>query len=184
MRSISKLLVAGAVAGSVAFTGVAAANAATGVPAGSAAVTADDTPPPPAVEDFAYPGADKIFTDRGIKLITGDGHMLLVDCPTPGTTKPGVLQIDTRGMGDRDTIGHGKFCFQITGNSASLKLELPSVYGITTPDYAVTAHMVTGTGDQTVDKTFTLQRNMPNAVGEATEPQRRPYTLLDLTAVK
>ncbi|MEV7780888.1 hypothetical protein [Kitasatospora sp. NPDC088351] len=183
MRSIPKLLVAGAVAGSVALTGVAVANAATGVPAGSAVVTADDTPPP-AVEDFVYPDADKIFTDRGIRLITGDGHMVLVDCPSPGTTKPGVLLIDTRGMTDRDTIGHGKFCFQITGNSASIKLELPNVYGITTPDYAVTAHMVTGTGDQTEEKTFALQRNKPNPVGEATDPQRRPYTLLDLTAVK
>ncbi|MFB6894658.1 hypothetical protein ACFCX4_35835 [Kitasatospora sp. NPDC056327] len=184
MRSIPKVLVAGAVAGAVALTGVAVAQAATGAPAGSAAVTADDTPPP-AVEDFTYPGADKIFTDRGIKLISGDGHMVLVTCPTPGNALgAGVLKVEARNMTDRDPIGGGKFCFQITGNSASIKLELPAVYGITTPDYAVTARMVTGTGAQTEEKVYTLTRSFPNAVGEAGDPSRRPFTLLDIYATK
>ncbi|WP_380283993.1 hypothetical protein [Kitasatospora purpeofusca] len=175
MRSISKLLVAGAVAGSVVLTGVAVANAATGVPAGSTVATADDTPPP-AVEDFAYPDSDKIFAERGFRLISGDGHIVLVDCPTPGSAEK-VLMLDTRGL--------GKVCFRITGNTASLKMEVPSVYGITTPDYAVTARMVTGTGDQAEEKTYTLLRNQSNSVGEAKDvPQRRPFSLLDLTAVK
>ncbi|MFJ4471910.1 hypothetical protein ACIP2X_31110 [Streptomyces sp. NPDC089424] len=37
-----------------------------------------------AVEDFAYPGADKIQQERGFVLERGDGHIVLADCGPAG----------------------------------------------------------------------------------------------------
>ena len=54
---------------------------------GISVASADDPPQPPSaakppalVEDYAYPGADRILTEKGIKLKRGDGRILLADC--------------------------------------------------------------------------------------------------------
>lgn len=178
MSSITRLFTVGAVAGAVALSGVVIANAATAAPAGSAvtAVTAaDDTPPPPAVEDYAYPGADQIFKDRGIKLTRGDGHIVLVACGTPG-----LMEVNARGMQDIDKVGGGRFCFKTTGTTGFLSLELPSVYGVSTNDYA--AHLTMAAGVDS--KTYDLPKNAWTGVGEIGDPQHRPFTLLEITTTK
>ncbi|OKI11667.1 hypothetical protein AMK13_03730 [Streptomyces sp. CB02056] len=137
------------------------------------AVTADDTPPP-AVEDFAYPEADRIFKERGIKLKSGDGHILLATCDS----RPGLLEVNARGMSTTDPVGHGRFCFQVTGATGRLSLELPSVYGAKGNDYAVRVDMQTGTEA----KSFDVQKNKWTPVGETADPQERVFTLLEITA--
>ncbi|MGW2874225.1 hypothetical protein [Kitasatospora sp. NPDC001225] len=180
MRSITKMVIVGAVAGTVAVSGVVGAVAAdrsAAAPGGTAAapkaLTADDTPPP-AVEDFAYPGADQIFADRGIRLKSGDGHIVLVPCA------PSLLEVDARNMAETDKVGGGRFCFTTTGTSGRLSLELPSTYAVSTSDYSVHVVMVNGTETKIHD----LKPNTWNKVGELTDPQQRPFTLLELTTSK
>lgn len=166
MRSIARTAVIGTIVGAVAVSGIVGAVAADGGPA-VAAVAADDTPPPPAVEDFAYPGADQILKDRGIKLKTGDGNIILAP-----TCSPGMLEIDARPM------SIGRYCFTTTGAAGRLTLELPSTVGVSTPvNYSARITLVTGTETKVQD----LKPGTWTGVGETTDPQQRPFTMLEIT---
>ncbi|WP_146044285.1 hypothetical protein [Amycolatopsis sp. BJA-103] len=81
------------------------------------------------VEDFAYPGADKLLADRGIALIKGDGHILLVDC-SPG----GAGQVVLSSSAFADPI-----CFKVTGAVGYLSMSIPEVYSIKGDDHAAIA---------------------------------------------
>jgi hypothetical protein len=110
MRRLSRLFAVALVA-----TGLTlACDAATGN-ASPAAPAADV--PPPIIEDFAYPGAAEILRDRGILLRTGDGHILLVDCPS---NIDYLIVLQSR--------ENGRVCFDSTGYHGSLTMEIPSVY--------------------------------------------------------
>ncbi|MFE6872768.1 hypothetical protein ACFVFS_40275 [Kitasatospora sp. NPDC057692] len=181
MRSITRMVIVGAVAGAVAVSGVVGAVAAddTAAAAGAAAVApkalTDDDTPPPAVEDFVYPNADQIFADRGIRLKSGDGHIVLDTCA------PGMLEVDARNLAEIDKVGGGRFCFKTTGTTGRLTLELPSTYAVSTnAEYSVHLVMVTGTETKIHD----LKPGSWNKVGELTDPQQRPFTLLELTTSK
>ncbi|WP_405687071.1 hypothetical protein [Streptomyces sp. NBC_00057] len=131
------------------------------------AVAADDVPPV-AVEDFAYPEADKIFAEKGIRLKRGDGHIVLTDCAT--ATAP--VELYSRGK--------GKICLQLTGNSGYLSLEIPQVYGVKTNDYALKLDMeVEGTA-----ASFDVAKNTYASVGQSADPQHRDHTLLEVHATK
>ncbi|MET8540781.1 hypothetical protein ABZW03_09020 [Kitasatospora sp. NPDC004799] len=170
MKTLLRVLTTGAVVGTVALTGLTTVGAA---PVPTGAVTADDTPPP-AVEDFAYPQADRIFQERGIRLKSGDGHILLATCDS----RPGLLEVHARGMKTTDPVGHGRFCFQISGATGRLSLELPSVYGAVGNDYAVRFDMRT----DTETKSFNVTKNIWTPVGESADPQGRVFSLLEITA--
>jgi hypothetical protein len=160
MRPTLLLLGAGAVAGAI-LVGV---NAGTG---GAATAVAADSPPH-AVEDFQYPHADAIFTERGIRLKSGDGHIVLADCA--GQT--GLVELWARGK--------DKFCFRVTGNSGYLTLELPQVYGIKGNDYKLRV-------DMSVDDTevsFDVDKNTWTPVGESADPEGRDHMLLEIFASK
>jgi hypothetical protein len=78
------------------------------------------------VEDFSYPGAAS-YTD--IKLITGDGGILIVDCAAGRTS----LEVWSFNRADA-------FCFEVKGKAGFLKVELPDTYGIRNyEDFAMTA---------------------------------------------
>ncbi|MCC2277216.1 hypothetical protein LKL35_17585 [Streptomyces sp. ET3-23] len=162
MKLKSRMLFAGALAATAALTGPAA--------------TAFADTPPSGVEDFQYPQADKIFKERGIKLKTGDGHITLVTCDS----RPGLIEVYARGMQDTDPVGHGKFCFRVTGKTGYLSLELPQVYGAKGNDYNVNVNMQTSTET----KSFLVDKNKWTAVGESADPQARPFTLLEIVAKK
>ncbi|MFF8695563.1 hypothetical protein ACF08W_25510 [Streptomyces sp. NPDC015144] len=120
------------------------------------------------VEDFAYPGADKILQERDLVLKRGDGHILLVDC-ADGT---GLIQVQAR---DR-----GMYCFKVTGNGGYLSLELPAVYAVVGNDYSTEV-------DMTVDgeeKSYKITKNSWTQVGETADPLKRRHTLLEIRAVK
>ncbi|MGC9544533.1 hypothetical protein [Streptomyces sp. UG1] len=128
---------------------------------------ADDIPPV-AVEDFAYPNADQIYADTGIRLISGDGNILLADC---GAT--GLIEVWARGRTDR-------ICFSVKGDSGRIALEVPQVYGIKGNDYEIVA-------DMTVDGTETSYDITPNSwtpVGESADPEGRDHTLVELRATR
>ncbi|MCZ4099891.1 MULTISPECIES: hypothetical protein [Streptomyces] len=111
----------------------------------SPAVAADDTAPPSAVEDFAYPNAAKVLADKGIKLIKGDGHILLVDCADA------AAQIKVMTVED-ETVGRaGTYCFKVNAKTGYLALEVPRVFYLKTQDHPITAGLTAGGETQTVD---------------------------------
>ncbi|MFF4817142.1 hypothetical protein ACFY2K_21420 [Kitasatospora sp. NPDC001309] len=124
---------------------IAVAAAATLV--GATVFAAADTTPPPsdnstapsAVEDFSYPAAASITR---VKLVRGDGHILLGDC-----AKPSQIQVWTRAPGNPDN----KICFTATGATGSLVLQLPDVFGVQTSGRAVRVALTAGTASQTLD---------------------------------
>ncbi|WUX71872.1 hypothetical protein OG627_11470 [Streptomyces sp. NBC_01429] len=134
---------------------------------GTVASVADEAPGY-AVEDFSYPGADKILAERNILLKRGDGHITLADCAS-GT---GLLEIWARSK--------EKICFQVVGNSGWLTLEIPSVYAVRGNDYKTEV-------DMTVDaekKTFDVDKNAWTPVGESADDQGRAYMLVEIRSSK
>ena len=127
MRAITRALLVTAVAG-------AAVAVSVGISAASrqSAPAADGQPS--LVEDFSYPGADKILADRGIKLISGDGHLTLVDC----TNVAGLIEVHAANVGDHSS-DPGHYCFKVNGPTGDLKLELTDAYQVKGDSHAVQA---------------------------------------------
>nr|BFD89530.1 hypothetical protein KitaXyl93_08900 [Kitasatospora sp. Xyl93] len=113
----------------------------------TAIASADTTPPPadnsaapPAVEDFAYPGAAAITK---VKLLRGDGRILLADCK-----QPTHIQIGTLAPGNPDN----QICFTVAGTTGNLSLQLPDVFYLqTSGGRSVRAGLTSGGTSQTVD---------------------------------
>ncbi|MBV7700077.1 hypothetical protein KWI83_32100 [Streptomyces sp. TRM70350] len=120
-----------------------------------------------AVEDFAYPQADKIQQERGIILKRGDGHIVLADCGPDG-----LLEVSAR--------GRQKFCFRVTGNQGYLSLELPAVYAIKGNDYQTEVNMTVGSEE----KTFQVDENIWTPVGEGLDPDGRQHMLVEIVTSK
>ncbi|MEA5361255.1 hypothetical protein VA596_17045 [Amycolatopsis sp., V23-08] len=119
MRIRTTLIAAGAVAGVAVISGTA-----TAITSAATAVPASDGDPPSIVEDYSYPGAAKILHDRGITLVSGDGHIMLVDCA--GHT--GVIEVySDNSPGDHGT-DPGHYCFQVSGPTGDLKLQIPYAF--------------------------------------------------------
>ncbi|WP_329491862.1 hypothetical protein OG618_36185 [Kitasatospora sp. NBC_01246] len=141
-------LTAATFAVAVTFTAVAAASADSSSAASAAqtapvaaSATADDATPPPAVEDFTYPGASPF---PNLKLLRGDGHILLADCNT--TTQ---IQLWSRAV--PNPAGGPSVCFRVNGTVGQLTLELPQTFLIQTNDRAVRANLTADGVAQTVD---------------------------------
>ncbi|MFF8590512.1 hypothetical protein ACF061_03555 [Streptomyces sp. NPDC015220] len=138
-------------------------------PPAPATVAADA--PGYAVEDFDYPGADRVLQEKGIVLKRGDGHIVLAQCGSEN----GLMDIWAR-YRNGDHI-----CFRVTGDSGYLSLEIPAVYGIT------------GAAGQSADVTMTVDDetthyNVPagsmTAVGENADPDGRDHTLVEISTHK
>ena len=165
-------------------TGVVAA-AVTGVAAvGFAALpaVAEDVPPS-IVEDYSYPDAATILAQQNVKLISGDGHILIADCATPPVGNIGLLKVYTTD----ETIGAdgiGRVCFKVSGPRGLLNLEVPGVFEIrgdgqaTGSGHEVTANLTTDDGDKvTVD----VDPDGSTPVGLGADPTNEPTILLRLT---
>lgn len=131
-----------------AFTAYAATSADTAVPAAEAA----DDLPPVAVEDFAYPNADRILAEKGLKLIKGNGHLLFTECDGSA----GLIEVWTRQTAD------GRYCFKPDGKGGFLTLEVPDVYALQTTDNAISADL-TAEGET---ETVAVAKNQFKGVGE------------------
>ncbi|MBE1874200.1 trypsin-like serine protease [Myceligenerans pegani] len=117
-----------------------------------------------AVETFAYPGADGIFEERGIRLISGDGHVLLADC-----AEENVLSVSARGLDNQDV------CFRMTGVEGYLKLNLPGAYLVHTNDYASTELETTAEGETTA---YEFGPNEWGPIGESVDG--REHVLVEI----
>ncbi|MFI9646760.1 hypothetical protein ACIHAA_10745 [Streptomyces sp. NPDC052040] len=131
---------------------------------GTPAANAADAAPGFAVETFAYPHADKILAEKNIVLKRGDGHITLADCVS------GTGQLEVQGR------NKGTICFQVTGNSGWLTLEIPSVYGIRGNDYSTQVDMTAGTDK----KSFDIDKNAWTSVGESADAHGRDFLLVEI----
>lgn len=133
------------------------------------------------VEDYSYPNADQILAQQNIKLLSGDGHIILADCSTAPVNNIGVLKLHSADdAGNRST-----FCFRILANTGVLLLNVPGVYdlhgdGVSNSGvgHQVTADVQPKGGDTIhvpVDPDGTTQ------VGIGADPGSPPTTLLKLT---
>lgn len=121
-----------------------------------------------AVEDFAYPQADKILAERNIVLKRGDGHITLADC----AGESGLLEVWAR---DKDRI-----CFKAVGDSGRLTMEIPAVYAIRGNNYATEVDMTVGTEK----KSFDVEKNTWTPVGESADEQGRRHLLVEIRTSK
>ncbi|MFD7032415.1 hypothetical protein ACFWAR_30735 [Streptomyces sp. NPDC059917] len=127
-----------------------------------------DEGPGYAIEDFAYPNADKILAERGITLKRGDGHILLADC----TSATDLLEVWSR--------ANEKICFRVIGNNGYLTLEIPAVFAVKGNSYATRVDMTTGTEA----KTFDVNKNAWTPVGESADDQGRDFMLMEIRSAK
>lgn len=129
-------------------------------------VPAADTPPS-IVEDYSYPGAAEILAQRGLKLIKGDGHILLADC----VTGAGQAEVWSR------TKGH--FCFRVTGSAGLLTMEVPEAYLLVGAGGHTIAAKVVVDG---VTSSVAVGKGEFRGIGEGGDPDSGPATLLEFRA--
>ncbi|WP_345594287.1 hypothetical protein [Streptomyces marokkonensis] len=140
-----------------------AATAATGFSTLASAETptaprAADGEIPHTVEDFNYPGAERILADKGIKLKRGDGHILLAECDQSAD------QITVFTVADSTAGREGTYCFETTAATGHLTLELPRVFALQASEQPVSADLTSEGQTQTVE----LAEDEFKSVGEGT----------------
>ncbi|MEO3891335.1 FG-GAP-like repeat-containing protein [Nonomuraea sp. B5E05] len=131
-----------------------------------------------------YPGAAEILEAQNVRLISGDGHIVLADCATQAEGDIGLLKIWTtdEAIG---ADGIGRVCFKVTASSGVLNLEVPGVYEIRGDGqregtgHEVTAELRTDDGEElTVD----VDPDGSTQVGLGADPEASPTMLLQLRA--
>ncbi|WP_426368606.1 hypothetical protein [Streptomyces sp. E-08] len=167
VRAVAAATAAGALAW-LAITGGASAGP-TGTDTDSGTMTSiADEGPGYAVEDFGYPDADKILTERHITLKRGDGHIVLADCGSATD----LFEVWSR---DKD-----KICFKVSGTRGYLALEIPTVFAVKGNTYSAQVDMTTGTEE----KTFDVNKNSWTPVGESADEQGRDFMLMEIRTAK
>ncbi|MEV4048417.1 hypothetical protein RKD37_002245 [Streptomyces ambofaciens] len=166
-RFLTRIAAVAVAAGTLAAVVVAGADDSAGRTGASVRAVADEAPGY-AVEDFAYPQADKVLEEQGIVLKRGDGHIVLAAC-APGT---GQLEVYSR---EKSSV-----CFEVTGDSGWLTMEIPSVYGVKTNEYATEVDLTVGEEETSVD----VPANSWKAVGESADEQGRPHLLVEIRTSK
>ncbi|WP_334270995.1 hypothetical protein [Saccharopolyspora indica] len=130
----------------------------------NAASSALPVNPPPAVEEYDYPGADQIFADRGIRLLKGDGGIVLADCAAEGP----VIRVKSITLRDS--------CFRVVGASGWLTMEIPRVFAIQGGSHNVAARITSNGKTEAVD--ISPGEYTPVGEGESSDPA----TLVELHA--
>ncbi|MFI1165377.1 hypothetical protein ACH4UM_17635 [Streptomyces sp. NPDC020801] len=118
--------------------------------------------PPSAVEDFAYPNADQIQRDKGIKLIKGDGHITLSACDDS------AQQIKVLTVQGPSGNPQGAYCLKATAKTGYLALELPHVFALETADHPISADLKPQGDPSATAKTVNVDKNGYQSVGEGT----------------
>jgi hypothetical protein len=133
------------------------------------------------VEDYSYPGAAQILATQNVKLISGDGHILLADCAMQPVNNVGVIKVwTTEPIGES---GIGQICFKVLAATGRLDLEVPGVYEIRGDGqgpgngHPLTAVVKTDTGSPL---TVVCNPSGSTQVGIGADPNNDPTTLLQL----
>jgi hypothetical protein len=123
--------------------GTKANNDAKAAPGKASDVSFDDPAPvaeESTVENFAYPGAATILAQQKVRIISGDGRLLLADCSVPTTGPYEYIRLRTT---DSSVGARGQLCLKLDNqvkfgslsSTAMLKLELPNAYSIRSDGY-------------------------------------------------
>ncbi|MGE7388184.1 hypothetical protein ACQKM2_22205 [Streptomyces sp. NPDC004126] len=126
--------------------------------------TVADEGPGYAIEDFAYPNADRILTEQKITLKRGNGRILLADCSAASD----LLEVWGR--------KNERICFRVTGDRGYLALEIPAVYAVKGHDFTTQLDMRAGTEETT----YEAERNTWTPVGESADEQGRSFMLMEI----
>ncbi|AEW92861.1 MULTISPECIES: hypothetical protein [Streptomycetaceae] len=129
-------------------------------PSPSASAAPGSDVPPSAVEDFSYPNAAKIQQVKGIKLIKGDGHIMLADCDAS------AQQIKVLTVKSSTANQQGAYCFKATAKNGYLTLELPRVFALETDDHPISARLTPQGNQQAPATTVSVDKNGYQSVGE------------------
>ncbi|MFJ8578395.1 hypothetical protein [Micromonospora sp. NPDC093277] len=133
------------------------------------------------MERFSYPGAAEILAQLNVRLISGDGHILLADCSTAPVDNIGVIQVFTTERVGPDR--GGLVCFKVNGSTGRLDLEVPGVYAIRGDGqeqgygHQLTAVVDTPSGAPT---NVVVDPSGFAIVGQGVDPNNEPTTLLQL----
>lgn len=162
MWLLSRPRVLGVLGGAVVLAGLS------GFASANTRLLAADPPPqlqPGIEENYDHPNADNILAERSIRLLKGDGHILLVECDSAD-----VVEVLSRRS--------GKFCFQVKGAQGYLTLELPETYLIKGDNHSLAAKVTIDGKTETV----AVKKNQWTPVGEGSSPNSGPATLLEIRA--
>jgi Trypsin len=145
-----------------------------------AAAAATETPPG-TVENYLYPNAEQILADQNLRLISGDGHIVLADCATQTSSGVGLLEVYTT-----QNVGAGhEVCFRVRSSTGFLNLELPGVYEIrgdgrtAGTGHQVSAELISDAGEEIAVE---VDPDGSTEVGLGQDGDGSPTTLLRLTA--
>ncbi len=119
---------------------------------------------PVAVEDFNYPGADKVLADRGITLKRGDGHITLAATSDQGecTADPANTFIESH---------KGSFCFHANAKTGYLTMEIPDTFNLWTGANPVKATLTPTDGS--AQEVVNVPANDLKPVGESGDTGKR-----------
>ncbi|MFE0177282.1 S1 family peptidase, partial [Streptomyces sp. NPDC059002] len=136
---------------------------------------ASDAPgagPDSVVEDFSYPDRDTVLAEKGLKLISGDGHITLADCTSGGD----LIRINSRVTKDVNT------CFAISGPVGYLSMEVEQTYLAKSEGRDDVTATVRSASPQTKGKVekVDLEPGKWQELGEGSDP-KRSSTLLELS---
>ncbi|WP_328610797.1 hypothetical protein OG943_17275 [Amycolatopsis sp. NBC_00345] len=153
---------ASVIAAVVAAVGTGVAN---GGPAARAAAPGDAASDQPSalVEDYSYPGRDQILAEKHVKLLQGNGKIMLADCGGD------LIEVHSREL--------GTICFRSTAPGGWLTVEIPKVYLGKAGSHAVGMRLTSN--GKTEDHTLEPEGYAP--FGEGADPQHAPTTLVEIT---
>ncbi|EOD67336.1 hypothetical protein [Amycolatopsis vancoresmycina] len=133
-------------------------------PAGATGGSAADDTPPPIVETYDYPGAARIFAERNITLLKGDGNVQLADCASGGNL---IVVQSYKTKGDA--------CFRVLKAPGYVTMQIPETYFIMGDTHTAKATLTAKTATETVD----IQPGKWTPVGESL-PNHDPAALLEI----
>ncbi|WP_141372165.1 hypothetical protein [Cellulomonas cellasea] len=125
------------------------------------------------VEDFAYPGADAILAEHGLKLIAGDGHILF-EPSEDGWCDAALIKVEKHIITGtvRKVVN---YCFETSGTRGFLTLEVPETAAVRGGDEPLEATALLQSGEE---KTYDVPAN--RTVGLDVDPAnaRAPKSIL------
>ncbi|ADG74155.1 peptidase S1 and S6 chymotrypsin/Hap [Cellulomonas flavigena DSM 20109] len=148
------------------------------VASGAPAAVADSEVQGSLVEDFAYPGADQILSEHGLKVVSGDGHIQYV--PGPDDRVCDADQIRVRGaVPGSDTTRN--YCFETTGSRGFLVLEIPHTFMVRAGADDVVATAVIPpevTGEKPTEEVVEIPANRQRPISPGVDDEVLPQAVL------
>lgn len=133
------------------------------------------------IENYRYPNADQVLAEHNVRLISGDGLIVMASCDDPPLQDIGVIRVYTS---DISVNNGGQVCFKVLGSSRGLlTMEVPNVFEIRGDGQRPGAgHKVTATikPEDGPQDTVVVDPDGSTQVGIGTAPPGPPTTLLEL----